>query len=467
MGFAMTGLLTPPSTSRSGSESDGKRPLVIGAASAGAVAAGAVLSGCMALALVAWFATDQGTHGTTKDALRIGSDAWLLAHGASLDVGVATVTMLPLGLTALCAYVCFRLGRWAAITSAADDLRTVGLAAFVMAAVYGLVGIVVALLASIPSAQPNLGLAFGGGFVVALLGGGSGLLVGSPHLVTVIARVPETARSIAYAAVASALAVFAAGGLLVGALLILDLGAAANVLSHLHADTAGGAFYTVLVAGLAPNAALFGASYLVGPGFAVGTGTVVSTGNVILGPVPAFPLLAALPPDGPAPWWAMLFLLVPVAMGALAARLAGRAYLCTGYAAAATRGLGGGAAGGLLLGIAMALSGGVIGPGRMRDIGPGLVEPTLAAIVAIGLGGVIGAVLTHWRQGPAPDGTEPTVDLLGLSSDAKRASDETSVDATYTEPTVRIRRSVLGRVRPHAESSPESAPTAEDPPAQG
>ncbi|HSV41758.1 MAG TPA: DUF6350 family protein, partial [Nocardioidaceae bacterium] len=189
------------------------------------------------------------------------------------------------------------------------------------------------------------------------------------------------------------------------------------------------AFYTVLVAGFAPNAALFGSSYLVGPGFAVGTGTVVSTGDVSLGPVPAFPLLAALPGDGPAPWWAMLLLVVPVILGVVAGRQALLTFPASGYEIAALRGLGGGAAGGLLLGLAMALSGGAVGPGRMTDIGPGLLAPTFAAIVALGLGATLGAVVTHWRQGPAPDGTEPTVDL------------------SAGEPTVQIQRSLLDRFR--------------------
>jgi len=447
MAAAMTGLLTPPSTSRSGSEPGGLRPIVVGAALAGAAAAGAVLVACMALALVAWFSADQGSHGTTKDALRIGSDAWLLAHGSSLDVGVATVTMLPLGLTVLCGYVCFRLGRWAGVSSLAEDVCAVGLAVMVMSAVYGIVGIVVALLASIPSAQPDVGLAFGGGFLVALLGGGPGLVVGSGHLPWALGRLPEAARSVLYAGALGALAVFAAGGALVALALLLDLGTAANVLSRLHADAAGGAFYTVLVAGLAPNAAVFGSSYLVGPGFAVGTGTAVSTGTVVLGPVPAFPLLAALPGDGPAPSWAMLLLGVPVLLGAFAGRLATRAYPCTGYDAAATRGLAGGAVGGLLLGLAMALAGGAVGPGRMRDVGPSLVEPTLAAVVALGIGGALGAVVTHWRQGPARDGTEPTVDLSAADPTVDPTADPSHLAALSTP----IRR-IVSRLRPSIRS---------------
>jgi len=444
MAGEMTGLLIPPSTSRAATPADGRRPLVIGAALAGAAAAGTVLVGCMAVALAAWFSADQGSHGTTKDALRIGSDAWLLAHGSTLDVGVAVLTVVPLGLTLICAHVCFRLGRWAATTSLAEDERTLGVAAFVFAAVYGLVSIVVALLASIPTAEPHLGRAFAGGFVVAALGGGPGLATGSGHLETLLSRLPAGARSVLHGAAVAALATFAAGGVLVAVSLLLDLGEAANVLTGLHADASGAAFMTVLVAGFAPNAALFGASYLVGPGFAVGTGTIVSTGDVALGPVPAFPLLAALPGDGPAPWWALLFLGVPVLLGGLGGWSATRARPCAAYDVAALRGLGAGAAGGVLVGVAMAVSGGAVGPGRMAEIGPAFVPVTLAAVVALGLGSTAGAVLKHWRQGPPPDGTEPTVDLNTLGVDAGSAANETGDG----EPTVNLSPGLLSRLRP-------------------
>src|SRR5205085_2434701 len=97
--------------------------------------------------------------------------------------------------------------------------------------------------------------------------------------------------------------VFAAAAVLLSVALVLRLDTAANVLSRLHADTTGGLLYVVLVATVAPNAVLLGGSYLLGPGFAVGTGTVVSTSVVTLGPVPAFPLLAALPTDTtPSAW---------------------------------------------------------------------------------------------------------------------------------------------------------------------
>ena len=52
-----------------------------------------------------------------------------------------------------------------------------------------------------------------------------------------------------------------------------------------------------------PERRAAGGVYLVGPGFALGTGTVVSPAEVDLGPVPALPVLAAIPADGPAPGW--------------------------------------------------------------------------------------------------------------------------------------------------------------------
>ena len=62
---------------------------------------------------------------------------------------------------------------------------------------------------------------------------------------------------------------------------------------------------------VAPNLALLGSAYLLGPGFAFGTGTTVSPTAVSLGAVPAFPVLAALPNEGPTPGWLVVLMGVP------------------------------------------------------------------------------------------------------------------------------------------------------------
>ena len=379
-----------------GTDPSARRPLWLSAGFAGVVASGAVLVGLMALGLVGWFASDAGAHGDTRDALRVGADAWLLGHGAHLRLDGATVTVVPLGLSIFCVYVAFRLGRWASLTSAPEDLAGTGLAAVVLAGLYGVVAVVTAVLASLESAELTLGRAFVGGFVVALVGGGAGLLTSSGAWAVLRARVPETVRAVLGGALAIVLLFLAAGSTLVVAALLLDLGEAANVLSRLHPDAAGGALYTVVVAGVAPNAALLGGAYLLGPGFAVGTGTIVSPAMVVMGPVPAFPLLAALPAAGPGPAWATALVGVPVLLAAVAGVLVVRRHPDPGFEVGAGRGLAAGVLGGVLVALLVHTAGGSVGPGRMADLGAPFAEVLLAASAALGIGGLVGGVAATW-----------------------------------------------------------------------
>jgi hypothetical protein len=178
--------------------------------------------------------------------------------------------------------------------------------------------------------------------------------------------------------------------------LLLDLGAAANVLSRLHAEGSGGLLYTVLVAAVAPNAVLLSGSYLLGPGFAVGTGTLVSPSAVLLGPVPAFPLLAALPAEGTPPRWADALVAAPVLAGVLAAVLVVRRFPVHELGTGALRGLGSGVVGGVLTTVLVVLAGGAVGPGRMADIGAEPLPTFVAATVAMGVGGLVGGVAATW-----------------------------------------------------------------------
>lgn len=403
----MTDLLDPRDTrlgSRATASSSGDaaplRPLALGAAVAGVAASGAVLMGCMALALVGWFAADAGSHGDTRDAIRVGADGWLLAHGAHLHLATgtvsATVTAVPLGLTLFCVYVAHRLGLWAARTSAVEDPGTVLLGTVVMSGLYGVVALVTALLAATATAESSLLRAFAGGFAVAFVGGGSGILAGSREVVDWRSKVPETVRAVLKGGLAAALLLTAASAVLLAVALMLDLGTAANVLSRLHTDVTGGLLYTALVAAVAPNAVLLSGSYLLGPGFAVGTGTVVSPAAVVLGPVPAFPLLAALPSEGTQPGWLSVLVALPVLAGALAAVLVVRRFPAHGFETGAVRGLGSGVAGGVLFTLLVAVSGGAVGPGRMADLGADLLPTLIAASVAMGIGGLAGGVGATW-----------------------------------------------------------------------
>ncbi len=375
----------------------------MGAAVAGVVSSGAVLLGCMALGLVGWFASDAGGHGTTRDALRVGTDGWLLAQGASLHLSTgdvsATISAMPLGLTLFCLYVAHRLGVWAASTSAVEDTRGIALASLVMAGVYALVALVCAVLASTPTAEMSMLGAFGGSFLLVLVGGGTGLVRGARDVVDWRARVPETVRAIGAGAIATVLVLVAASALLLTVSLLLHLDTAANVLSRLHADVSGGLLYTALVAMVAPNAVLLSGSYLLGPGFAVGTGTLVSPATVVLGPVPAFPLLAALPAQGTPPDWLAGLVAAPVIAAMVGTVLMLRRHPVLSYEAGAARGLGAGVVAGVLTTALVAMAGGSAGPGRMADIGAPLLDTLVSATVAMGVGGLIAGVgATVWAR---------------------------------------------------------------------
>lgn len=385
-----------PRSARSGSASTALRPLWLSAAFAGAVASAAMLTACMAVGLAGWFASDAGAHGDTRDAIRVGAVAWLMAHGSGLTLGATTLGVVPLGLTALCAYVAFRLGRWARLTSADDDASAVVLAAVVLAGVYAVVAVLTAVLASVPAAQPGLMPSFTGGFLLALAAGGTGLLRKGDGSLWV-ERVPLGLRAVARGAVGVAAAVVAAGSVLVTTALALDIGIAATVLSRLHADGPGSALYTLVVAAVAPNAALMGSAYLLGPGFAVGSGTLVSPSAVVLGPLPAFPLLAALPTPGPGPAWATGLVAVPTLLAGLVGYLTVRRHPTAAYETGSLRGLGAGVAGGALLAVAVHVAGGAVGPGRMADVGAPFLDLLAAAVVALGLGALAGGVAATWR----------------------------------------------------------------------
>src|SRR3546814_11092751 len=93
-----------------------------------------------------------------------------------------------------------------------------------------------------------------------------------------------------------------------------------SVMSQLHLDVGDGVIFCLVMLVLVPNAMVFSASFLLGPGFTVGTGTLVSPATVAIGPVPMFPMLAALPENGPTPGWMPALLVVPVLPAAVAVR---------------------------------------------------------------------------------------------------------------------------------------------------
>lgn len=417
----MTSLQSPPARrsgpGRSGAASDADlrrqlattRPLVPTASIGGIIAAGAPLLVCMAVAVVGWFLTDAGGEGAPSGALRVGAHGWLMAHGSTVAVEGVRISAMPLGLTLLCAWVVWRVGHRVGesisghgpdadrIADGARDL-TVPYAAGLFTVGYAVVGVLTTSVAATAASSPSVARVVLWSVLLGLGVGGPAIAFGSGRAAIWLPVVPAAVRDAALVA----RRILTRWGLVclvaLVAAFVLDFSTAANVVSQLHADAGAVLLMTALTLLLLPNALLFSSAYLIGPGFTVGTGTTVSTTAVVLGPLPMFPLLAALPDQGSQPWWTDWLMLTPLLLAALTAGQVQRDRPVLAWDRAAIRGCAGGISAGVVLALVSVLAGGAVGPGRMQDVGPYTFDVLLHAITSFGIGGVVGALVVCWWQ---------------------------------------------------------------------
>jgi hypothetical protein len=368
------------------------------------------LVGCLVLGVVGWFLTDAGAHGTPRDGLRVGALAWLVAHGSGITVRGAVVTAVPLGLSALAAWATWRVGlRVGSAVSGhgpdADALSdgqrdwTVPVASLVFAGGYALTVAVTALVAGTDATAPSVPRAVLWTALLCLSLAAPAIAVGSGRAAIWATYLPGTLRAAAVTARRILVTFLAVCAVVFLVALVADLGSAATVLSQLHASAGETTLISLLSTSVVPNAVAFTGSFLLGPGFAVGAHSVVSPAAVVIGPLPLFPLLAALPSTGPTPAWSAGVLVVPALVAAVARARALRRSPTQRWAEGAVRGCAGGVLAGVLFAVLAALSGGAVGPGRMRDVGPFAFDVLVHAITAFGIGGLLGGlVMTAWLR---------------------------------------------------------------------
>lgn len=386
-----------------------RRPLVLLAALAGVAAAGATLLVCLAGGVIGWFLTDAGAHGAPRDGLRVGATGWLMAHGSGVWVQGVHVTAVPLGLTLLAAVVVWRLGlrlgdsvsgHGPDADAIADGVRdwTVASATVVLTLGYAGVVVVTHRLAATPASAPSLLRALVWTALLCTLVGGTAVAIGSGRAAIWASFLPISVRAAAAAAWRTLVWYAAASAAVLLVALVVDWDGAVNVMSQLHTSVGAATLLVGLCLLLVPNATLFTGSYLLGPGFAVGAHTVVTPTAVTLGPLPMFPLLAALPDAGPTPGWAAALLALPPVVTAVAVHRALRRYPTTRWDEAALRGAGAGLICAVAFALLAAFSGGAVGPGRMADVGPFVFQVLLHGIATFGLGGLVGSMTATWRH---------------------------------------------------------------------
>lgn len=374
---------------------DPQQALLAGGA-AGASAAGLGVLLLAVPVLLVWWAEDRTGSGVV-DALRGAAQLWLVAHGVELELVGGRVGLLPLGLALLPVWLCWRAGSRAARGAQASTARGVLPAVGGIVLLYTALAVAVALVSTADGVRPVAWTAVAGPLLLAAAAAWGGALRTLPT--TALPRVVSR-PAVLVAGTAAALGLLAGGALLVAVALALELRPAAEVAGASQAGAVGGLGLALLGVVLAPNAAVWGASWLAGPGFAVGVGTAVGPFGVALGPVPALPLLVALPAGAPPSALAVLTLAVPLLVGVLVGALLLDRSARWGRRTADAA-LTGAVAGGLL-GLLAALSGGPLGGHRLTEVGPSAWRVALAVALPVALGALAGGRLPR-RAADPPD----------------------------------------------------------------
>jgi len=386
------------------------KPVIVSAV----LAAGAcLLTGlltCTAVAVIGWLAA---TFGGASGAIRAGASVWLVAHKSGVTLGAGTISVAPLGLTLFFAWCLYRGGKSAARSSAADETKDLILLSAVYAGVYGLGGLIIALLTSDGALHTSPVSAFFGTASLALVAGTIGVLVESGAAEDIADATPPGLRDAVPAAGAAVLTVIAVAAVLYGVLLAVHFSRATGMLELLDAGVIGSVVLFALCLMLVPNLIIYVVSFIAGPGFQLGTGTTIAPTGVDVGNLPALPLLAAVPSDGSTPTYLLaLTALVPLGAGAVAGLIVvrrGRAEQqadVLGWDAFALRGGIAALLAGIVFFVLMALSGGAAGPGRMASVGVPAALPAAGVLTAgMAIGAAITAAVVAARRPvePGPD----------------------------------------------------------------
>ncbi len=293
-----------------------------------------------------------------QDAAQLGTSVWLLALGAPLAVGEASIGLMPLLLTAGIAFVCYRFLRRAGVLDWVD----VGVCMLAAALTIGFIS-----LFSLP-----------GSFrLMAVLGGAA--ILGScalfawwrqdPPEVVWWERVGKGWPLLwpLLAALGLVSLVCLAVAVVLGWPRILEIN------GYYVLGTVGTVFLTSAQILFLPNFLTWSLAYISGSGFAIGSGTEFSSLGVESAPLPALPVLGALPSPGTTfPW----LIALPIFMGLLVGLWRARRFATLGQLAV----YGAGTTVTFLIVAALlgTMSSGGIGPGRMEMMG---VEPPLFAAI--------------------------------------------------------------------------------------
>ena len=415
-----------------GGRPDGTRRLLAAGASAACAAAGIGLAVLTILVLAGWITAPHPGLGLIG-VLRTAAVLWLVGHHVAVQVnGAGRIGMLPLGLVALPGALLWRAGRSVVRGHSVTELRQVLAAGLAVAVPYAALAGALAVCSRSALAEASVPQALLASFVIALVAASFGAARALAPWAQLGSLMSARLRSVV-AGAASALAVLAAAGAMATALALAgDVDKFGEVYRLLDPGVVGAVLLLLAQLAYLPNAVLWGIAYMLGPGFAVGAGTVAAPTGSVLGQIPAFPLLAALPTgthgSGPG-WLAAAMLAVPYLAGAVGGLVVARLAPTAVLESAPVRGFCSGLLTGIVLGIGSAFAGGPLGDGRMAAVGPSAWQVAMVGALEVGIAAAVVAGVDNWRYVRRRYAAEPAAQPPGSAGAQPGNTDSWSRDA--------------------------------------
>ena len=286
--------------------------IVVHGAVRGTLAAIAGLAVTALLALLLWTITPSSGSGP-EPLLRGAVAAYVLAHFGSVQIGAATLTLVPLLLTLSYGLILvFSVGR-----GRVPPLTAAGEATWIGAGAvsYGvMVAVVATVLAPAGASSPLVSL-WAALLAAVALGIGT-YWRGTALRELTVQRIPGWCRVGLRGAGAASAALVAGAAAVVAVTLVVSFSRAAELTGVLAHGVGEGLALTLAAAGFLPNMVSAALGYLTGAGFQVGAGRYSPFGSV-LADLPPFPLLAAVPSSAARSPIGLVLLAIPLAAGLL------------------------------------------------------------------------------------------------------------------------------------------------------
>ena len=178
-----------------------------------------------------------------------------------------------------------------------------------------------------------------------------------------------------------------AASLLTGLLIAFNWVEVIRLYEALQITILGGVIVTLGQLAILPNLVVYVASWLIGPGFAIGIGSNVSPLGTNLGPLPAIPVLGAIPSEtlDRSIWVILLLGLFSIISVILIRRSTSdiRWEFATSWASSFSLALGVSVVTSLQLGLIAAFASGAFGPGRLQFVGVDALLMMLVVFVVV------------------------------------------------------------------------------------